>query len=495
MLSALWDIKAKRAGLPLWKLMASMSPEELVAVVDFSHIRDALTEAEALEMLRAGQEGKAERIAELEAHGFPGYTTAPGWLGYSDEKMQRLAREAVAEGFTLIKMKVAGNVEDDKRRMRLVREAVGPDIRIAVDANQRWEVDEAGPWINQLQEFNLWWVEEPTSPDDILGHARIRKEIAPIRVATGEAVQNRIVFKQLLQAGAIDVMQIDSTRVAGPGENIANLLLAAKFGVPVCPHAGGVGLCELVQHYSFFDYAVVARTKEDRVIEYVDHLHEHFVSPVKLTAGHYEAPSRAGDRRGDAAGVGGEVDLPGWRRLERPAGVGSGQVARPSGAAVSLRGCPKSRSAATSDQLMIGSRMPLVADLLDFGASDGGGRELPVDPLDDPHDLERVEWIDRQRAIAPDGGGDTGIEGRVVAALGGHDRVAEFVGHLAEGIRCADSVGVVGGQHAGVQRRLLGVQPVHAIGARGAEHPEPGPGQRRDAAHRQVRPHAAFVEQ
>ncbi|MEO6826516.1 MAG: enolase C-terminal domain-like protein [Microbacteriaceae bacterium] len=317
-LSALWDIKAKRAGLPLWKLLASLTPEELVAVVDFSHIRDALTEDEALQLLRAGQAGKAERIAELDAHGFPGYTTAPGWLGYSDEKMQRLAKEAVAEGFTLIKMKVAGDVEDDKRRMRLVREAVGPDIRVAVDANQRWEVDEAGPWINRLQEFNLWWVEEPTSPDDILGHARIRKEIAPIKVATGEAVQNRIVFKQLLQAGSIDVMQIDSTRVAGPNENIANLLLAAKFGVPVCPHAGGVGLCELVQHYSFFDYAVVGRSREGRVIEYVDHLHEHFVSPVVLRDGQYLAPT--------APGIGAEMlsesitrwtypDGPGWSAL------------------------------------------------------------------------------------------------------------------------------------------------------------------------------------
>ncbi|MGV8977053.1 MAG: enolase C-terminal domain-like protein [Cellulomonas sp.] len=313
-LSALWDIKARRAGLPLWKLLASMSPEELVAVVDFSHIRDALTEADALEILRAGQHGKAERIAELEAHGFPGYTTAPGWLGYSDEKMQRLAREAVASGFTLIKMKVAGNVEDDKRRLRLAREAVGPDIRIAVDANQRWEVDEAGPWINQLQDFNIWWVEEPTSPDDILGHARIRREIAPIRVATGEAVQNRIMFKQLLQAGAIDFMQIDSTRVAGPQENIANLLLAAKFGVPVCPHAGGVGLCELVQHYSFFDYAVVACTQENRVIEYVDHLHEHFVTPVKLTAGRYEAPL--------APGIGAEMFPASVTRWTYPDGEG-----------------------------------------------------------------------------------------------------------------------------------------------------------------------------
>ena len=293
-INALWDIKAKRAGLPLWKLLASMSPEELVAVVDFSHIRDALTPEEALDILHDGQEGKSERIAELEKHGFPAYTTGPGWLGYSDAKMQRLARTAVADGFNMIKMKVGGNIDDDRRRMRLAREAVGPNVAIAVDANQCWESDQAGPWINQLKEFDILWVEEPTSPDDILGHARIRKEIAPIGVATGEAVQNRIVFKQLLQSNAIDFLQIDATRVAGANENIANLLLAAKFGVPVCPHAGGVGLCELVQHFSFFDYAVVSRSQERRVIEYVDHLHEHFVSPAKVTAGRYWVPTSPG---------------------------------------------------------------------------------------------------------------------------------------------------------------------------------------------------------
>ena len=292
--NALWDIKAKRAGLPLWELIARMSPEEIVEAVDFRHVRNALTEEEALQMLRDGQEGKEERIQELKDTGYRAYTTSPGWLGYSDDKMLRLSQEAVDAGFGLIKLKVGASVDDDRRRMRLVRELLGPDFPVAIDANQIWEVDQAIEWVNQLAEFSPYWIEEPTSTDDILGHAAIRKGVAPVRVATGEAVHNRIIFKQMLQAGAIDVMQIDSTRVAGINENLANMLLAAKFGVIVCPHAGGVGLCELVQHFPFIDYAVISRSREDRYIEYVDHLHEHFVDPVVMTNGHYMAPKNPG---------------------------------------------------------------------------------------------------------------------------------------------------------------------------------------------------------
>ncbi|WGW11338.1 enolase C-terminal domain-like protein [Saxibacter everestensis] len=317
-LNALWDIKAKRAGLPLWELLARMTPEELVAVVDFSHLRDALTEREAFDILRRGEGGKEERIAELKANGYPAYTTSPGWLGYSDEKMVRLAREAVSEGYSLIKLKIAGSLDDDVRRLRLAREAVGPDVAIAVDANQNWEVHEAAPWMRELQPYDVHWVEEPTSPDDVLGHARIRREIAPIRVATGEAVQNRIIFKQLLQAEAIDVLQIDATRVAGPGENIAILLLAAKFGVPVCPHAGGVGLCELVQHFAFFDYAAVSCSQDGRVIEFVDHLHEHFHAPARVTGGRYQAqlaPGNGAEMRDESVETWAYPAGPGWQDL------------------------------------------------------------------------------------------------------------------------------------------------------------------------------------
>jgi L-fuconate dehydratase len=313
-LNALWDLKAKRAGLPLWELLARMTPEELVEVVDFSHLRDAITEAEALDIFTRGQEGKEERIAELKQHGYAAYTTSPGWLGYSDDKMVRLAKEAVADGFTLIKLKVGRSVSDDIRRMQLARAAVGPDIKIAVDANQIWEVHEASEWINALADHDVYWVEEPTSPDDVLGHARIRREVSPIKIATGEAVQNRIIFKQLLQAEALDFMQIDSTRVAGPNENVAHLLLAKRFGIPVCPHAGGVGLCELVVHFSFFDYAVVSATQENRVIEFVDHLHEHFVAPVSVVNGRYQAPS--------APGNGAEMYPESVQRWAYPAGAG-----------------------------------------------------------------------------------------------------------------------------------------------------------------------------
>ncbi|WP_238015272.1 L-fuconate dehydratase [Dactylosporangium sp. AC04546] len=292
--NALWDLKAKRAGLPLWQLLGSMTPEELVDLVDFRYLTDALTRDEALELLRPGAEGRSERIATLLEHGYPAYATSPGWLGYSDEKLRRLCREAVDAGFTQIKLKVGADLEDDLRRMRIAREVCGPDVRIAVDANQRWDVGTAVEWVRALAPYHPWWVEEPTSPDDVVGHAEIARRIAPIPVATGEHVQNRVVFKQLLQLDAVSFVQLDAARVAGVNENIAILLLAAKFGVPVCPHAGGVGLCELVQHLSMFDYVAVSRSMDDRVIEYVDHLHEHFTDPVQLREGRYLAPTAPG---------------------------------------------------------------------------------------------------------------------------------------------------------------------------------------------------------
>lgn len=313
LLNALWDLRARREGQPLWRLLSMMTPEELVDVVDFTHISDALSRAQALDILRSGMDGKAERIASLEAHGFPAYTTSPGWLGYSDEKLVRLSREAAADGFSMIKLKVGGNLDDDRRRLRLAREAVG-SLPLAIDANQRWDVPEAITSVRELAEFDPYWIEEPTSTDDILGHAAIRAGVAPVRVATGEAVANRIVFKQMLQSGAIDVLQLDSTRVAGVNENIANLLLAARFDVPVCPHAGGVGLCELVQHFSFFDYAAVARSQEGRMIEFVDHLHEHFAEPVRIVGGRYAAPR--------LPGTGAEMLLASRERWEFPAGSG-----------------------------------------------------------------------------------------------------------------------------------------------------------------------------
>ncbi|SNX65492.1 L-fuconate dehydratase [Streptomyces sp. TLI_55] len=292
--NAVWDLAAKRAGKPLWRLLADAEPEWLVRQIDFRYLTDALTPQEALQILRRGRAGAAERIGKLLERGYPAYTTSPGWLGYDDAKLTRLAAEAVADGFRQIKLKVGADLDDDLRRCRVARAVVGPGIRIAIDANQRWDVDEAVRWTKALAAFDPYWIEEPTSPDDVLGHAAIRKAVTPVKVATGEHVQNRVVFKQLLQAGAVDVVQIDAARVGGVHENLAILLLAAKFGVPVCPHAGGVGLCELVQHLSMFDYVAVTGTTEDRVIEYVDHLHDHFLDPVVIREGHYTAPTAPG---------------------------------------------------------------------------------------------------------------------------------------------------------------------------------------------------------
>ena len=256
--NAVWDLKAKRAGQPLWPLLASLSPEELVDLVDFRYLTDALTRDEALDILRAAEPGRASRTAQLLATGYPAYTTSPGWLGYDDDKLARLSVEAVADGFSQIKLKVGRDLDDDVRRLAIARAAVGPDIAIAIDANQRWDVAEAIEWMQRARPVRPAWIEEPTSPDDVLGHAAIRAGVAPVPVATGEHVANRVMFKQLLAAGAIDVLQIDAARVGGVNENLAILLLAAKFGVPVCPHAGGVGLCELVQHLSMFDFVAVS---------------------------------------------------------------------------------------------------------------------------------------------------------------------------------------------------------------------------------------------
>ncbi|MDO0938521.1 L-fuconate dehydratase [Streptomyces sp. DG2A-72] len=292
--NAVWDLAAKRARKPLWQFLADADPEWLVGQIDFRYLTDALSPEEALTLLRRGRDGAEDRRARLLERGYPAYTTSAGWLGYDDDKLTRLAADAVADGFRQIKLKVGADLEDDIRRCRVARSVIGPDIRMAIDANQRWDVDEAIRWTKALAEFDPYWIEEPTSPDDVLGHAAIRKAVTPVKVATGEHVHNRVVFKQLLQAGAIDVVQIDAARVAGVNENLAILLLAAKFGVPVCPHAGGVGLCELVQHLSMFDYVAVSGTTDDRVIEYVDHLHDHFLDPVVIRDGHYTAPTAPG---------------------------------------------------------------------------------------------------------------------------------------------------------------------------------------------------------
>jgi len=295
-INALWDLWARIENKPLWKLLVDMTPEQIVSLIDFRYITDALTKDEAIEILRKGQEKKKEREEAIKKSGYPAYTTSAGWLGYSDEKIIRLCQEALAEGFTRFKVKVGKNQEDDDRRVGLVRQQLGPDMMLMVDANQVWGVHEAIEWISKLAKYNLTWVEEPTSPDDILGHAKIAAALSSfgIGVATGENCSNRVLFKQFLQANALQFCQIDSCRMAGVNEILSVYLMAAKFEVPVCPHAGGVGLCELVQHLSIFDYISMSTTTEKRVIEYVDHLHEHFVDPVKITNGCYVVPMAAG---------------------------------------------------------------------------------------------------------------------------------------------------------------------------------------------------------
>ena len=292
--NAVWDLYAKVEGKPLWKLLVDMSPAEVVACIDFRYISDALTPAEALHILERNAATRAERETVMRQVGYPAYTTSTGWLGYSDEKIRALCRQALRDGWSAFKIKVGGNIDDDLRRAEIVRAEIGPDRKLMLDANQVWDVPVAIAHMGRLAAVHPWWIEEPTSPDDILGHAAIARAVAPIGVATGEHVQNRIVFKQLLQAGAIAFCQIDSCRLGGVNEVLAVLLLAAKFGVPVCPHAGGVGLCEYVQHLSIFDYIYVSASLENRLVEYVDHLHEHFVDPVVIHDGHYQPPTAPG---------------------------------------------------------------------------------------------------------------------------------------------------------------------------------------------------------
>jgi L-fuconate dehydratase len=292
--NAVWDLWALAEGKPLWKLVVDMSPEQLVGCVDFRYISDAITPAQALELLESRAAGKAQREAEMRRDGFPAYTTSVGWLGFSDEQVSERCRRAVEQGWTHLKMKVGGTPEGDLRRARLIREQIGADRFLMMDANQVWDVQEAIARTRRLAEFDPWWMEEPTSPDDILGHARIAREVAPIRIATGEHCHNRVMFKQLMQADGLGVCQVDACRLGGVNEVLAVLLLAGRFGVPVCPHAGGVGLSEYVQHLALIDYIAVAGELEGRVIEFVDELHEHFVAPARIRDGRYVVPETPG---------------------------------------------------------------------------------------------------------------------------------------------------------------------------------------------------------
>ncbi len=292
--NAVWDLWAKLEGKPVWQLVADMTPAEILRCIDFRYLTDCITPDWALDFLTRQAAGKADRLATLTAEGYPCYTTSAGWLGYDDAKLRRLCREAVDAGFRHIKMKVGRDLADDIRRLTIARDAVGPDVRLMIDANQVWEVDEAIGWVRQLAFAEPWFIEEPTSPDDVAGHRRIREGVAPVQVATGEMCQNRVLFKQFIMEGAIDVVQIDACRLGGVNEILAVLLMAAKHGLKVCPHAGGVGLCEYVQHLAMIDYLCIAGTREGRVIEYVDHLHEHFLDPCVIRNAAYMPPTAPG---------------------------------------------------------------------------------------------------------------------------------------------------------------------------------------------------------
>ncbi len=317
LVNAVWDLWAKAERKPVWKLLSSMSPEQLVSCIDFRYITDALTPEEALEILQAQAPTRPQREAEMLARGYPAYTTSAGWLGFTDTQLCGLCREAIAQGWTHFKIKVGGDLQDDIRRCAIIRKEIGT-LPLMMDANQRWDVGQAISDMKALAQFDPWWIEEPTSPDDVLGHAAIKKAIAPIRVATGEHCQNRVVFKQFFQANGIDICQIDSCRLGGVNEILAVLLMAAKFGIPVCPHAGGVGLCEYVQHLSIFDYVCVSGSLRDRVVEYVDHLHEHFVDPVRIQNGRYMPPSAPGysiEMKAESLKTFGYPEGPTWKEL------------------------------------------------------------------------------------------------------------------------------------------------------------------------------------
>ena len=310
--NAVWDLWARAAGKPLWKLLLDLPIETVASAIDYRHISDALTPGEAVALLKDLQATRAEREAELHRYGFPAYTTSAGWLGYDDDKIRRLTQQALDDGWRHIKIKVGRSLKDDLRRCRAIREVLGNKGKLMLDANQVWDVDEAIANMKVLAEFEPWWIEEPTSPDDVLGHARIASAIRPIGVATGEHCHNRIMFKQFMQAGAMQFAQIDACRLGGVNEVLAVMLMARKFDIPICPHAGGVGLCELVQHYSMFDYAGVSGRWDDRLTEHAAHLHEHMVDPIQIRGGRYMPPM--------APGMSGEIKAKSLAEYAYPAG-------------------------------------------------------------------------------------------------------------------------------------------------------------------------------